>query len=61
LTVRRTVNGYLFMIRDGAPSKFLDRLEAVLEPPLATRAARLKEEWDDDEAFAMFQAQADGF
>lgn len=57
MSVRRAVNGYLFMLRDGASQKFLDRLEAILEPPLQVRAERLREEWDDDEAFATF-AQA---
>lgn len=49
------------MLRDGAPQKFLDRLEMILEPPLATRAERMREEWEDDEAFAMFEQAAGGF
>jgi len=44
------------MLRDGASQKYLDRLEMILEPPLAARAARMREEWDDDEAFAGFSA-----
>lgn len=59
--MRRAINGYLFMLRDGAPQKFLDRLEMVLEPPLELRAERMREEWDDDEAFAGFVAETDGF
>lgn len=55
------MNGYLFMLRDGASQQFLDRLEMILEPPLATRAERLKEEWDDDEAFAAFEQAGTGF
>lgn len=55
------MNGYLFMLRDGASQKFLDRLEMVLEPPLPVRAERMREEWDDDEAFAAFQQAAGGF
>ena len=47
------------MITEGASQRFLDRLEMVLTPPLQTRADRLREEWDDDEAFASFAA-ADG-
>lgn len=54
------MNGYLFMLRDGASQKYLDRLEMILEPPLATRAERMREEWDDDAAFAGF-AQETGF
>jgi len=42
------------MLRDGASEKYLDRLEMILEPPLAARAERMREEWDDDEAFAAF-------
>jgi hypothetical protein len=61
LTVRRAVNGYLHMLRDGAPQKFLDRLEMILEPPLAARAERLREEWDDDEAFSAFAQAGTGF
>lgn len=49
------------MLRDGASQKFLDRLEAALEPPLAVRAARMREEWDDEEAFATFQRAGRGF
>jgi hypothetical protein len=49
------------MLRDGASQKFLDRLEMVLEPPLAARAARLRDEWDDDEAFAGFAQAGTGF
>lgn len=48
------------MLRDGASQKYLDRLEMILEPPLATRAERMREEWDDDAAFAGF-AQETGF
>lgn len=59
--MRRAVNGYLFMLRDGASQKFLDRLEMVLEPPLAARAARLRDEWDDDEAFSAFAQAGTGF
>lgn len=59
--MRRAVNGYLHMMRDGASQKFLDRLEMILEPPLATRAERMREEWDDDEAFAAFASAGDGF
>ncbi len=59
--MRRAVNGYMFMLTDGASQKFLDRLEMVLEPPLAIRSVRLREEWDDDEAFASFEAAAGGF
>jgi len=59
--VRRAVNGYLHMLRDGAPQKFLDRLDMILEPPLAARAERLREEWDDDEAFAAFAQAGTGF
>lgn len=55
------MNGYLFMLRDGASQQFLDRLEMVLEPPLEIRSARMREEWDDDEAFAAFQAAGSGF
>ena len=49
------------MLRDGASQKFLDRLEMVLEPPLAIRAERMREEWDDEEAFAAFQRAGSGF
>jgi hypothetical protein len=49
------------MLRDGAPQKFLDRLEMILEPPLAARASRLREEWDDDEAFSAFAQAGTGF
>ena len=49
------------MLRDGASEKFLDRLDDLLEPPLKTRAERMREEWDDDEAFAGFQQNAGGF
>ena len=59
--MRRAVNGYLFMLRDGASQKFLDHLEMILEPPLATRAERLREEWDDGEAFAAFAQAGSGF
>ena len=59
--MRRAVNGYLHMLRDGASQKFLDRLEMILEPPLAVRSERLKEEWDDDEAFAAFASAGTGF
>lgn len=59
--MRRAVNGYLFMLREGAPQKFLDRIDMVLEPPLEYRAQRMKEEWDDDEAFAGFQTNSTGF
>ena len=55
------MNGYLHMLRDGASQQFLDRLEMILEPPLATRADRLREEWDDDEAFAAFEQSGTGF
>ena len=55
------MNGYLFMLRDGASQKFLDRLDSILEPPLQTRAERLREEWDDGEAFAAFQQAGTGF
>ena len=55
------MNGYLFMLRDGASQKFLDRLDMILEPPLATRAERLRDEWDDDEAFAAFAEAGTGF
>lgn len=55
------MNGYLFMLRDGASQKFLDYLEMQLEPPLEVRAAKMREEWDDDEAFAGFRAVGDGF
>lgn len=55
------MNGYLFMLRDGASQKYLDRLEMILEPPLATRAERMREEWDDDEAFSSFAELAEGF
>lgn len=59
--MRRVVNGYLHMLRDGASQKFLDRLEDILEPPLETRAERMREEWDDGEAFAGFEQESDGF
>lgn len=49
------------MLRDGASQKFVDRLEMVLEPPLQARAERMREEWDDDEAFAGFAQAASGF
>ena len=49
------------MLRDGASQKFLDRLEDILEPPLETRAERMREEWDDGEAFAGFEQESDGF
>lgn len=49
------------MLRDGASQKFLDRLDNILEPPLQTRAERLREEWDDDEAFAAFEQTGSGF
>lgn len=49
------------MLRDGASQKFLDRLDMILEPPLATRAERLRDEWDDDEAFATFAQAGTGF
>jgi hypothetical protein len=49
------------MLRDGASQKFLDRLDMILEPPLATRAERMREEWDDDEAFAAFAQAGTGF
>lgn len=48
------------MLRDGASQKVLDRIEMILEPPLQTRADRLREEWDDAEAFAGFIG-AEGF
>lgn len=54
------MNAYLFMLKDGASQKFLDHLEMALEPPIAVRAARLREEWDDDEAFSAF-AGSSGF
>lgn len=49
------------MLRDGASEKFLDRLDMMLEPPLEIRATRMREEWDDDEAFAGFEALSEGF
>lgn len=49
------------MLKDGASQKFLDRLEMILEPPLATRAERLREEWDDEEAFSAFAQAGTGF
>lgn len=49
------------MLRDGAPQKVLDRIEAALEPPLQMRAQILKETWDDDEAFAAFASSGQGF
>lgn len=49
------------MIRDGASQKYLDRLEMILEPPLQARAERMRQEWDDDEAFAGFAAASTGF
>jgi hypothetical protein len=49
------------MLKDGASQKFLDHLEMVLEPPLAVRSVRLREEWDDDEAFASFERAGEGF
>jgi hypothetical protein len=49
------------MLRDGAPQKYLDRLEMILEPPVQTRAERMREEWDDDEAFAGFTQAGAGF
>ena len=49
------------MLREGAPQKFLDRLEMILEPPLAVRAERMREEWDEDEAFAAFAQVGEGF
>lgn len=61
MTVRRAVNGYLYMLKEGASQKFLDRLEMVLEPPLNVRAERMREEWDDDEAFSMFVQAGEGF
>ena len=61
MSVRRAINGYLHMLRDGASQKFLDRLEMILEPPLPVRAQRIKEEWDDDEAFASFASAGAGF
>lgn len=51
----------MHMLTDGAPQKFLDRLEMILEPPLATRADRLREEWDDGEAFSAFAEAGTGF
>lgn len=59
--MRRAVNGFLFMLRDGASQKFLDRLDMILEPPLEVRSQRMREEWDDEEAFAGFAAEASGF
>ncbi|WP_395160408.1 hypothetical protein [Ilumatobacter sp.] len=55
------MNGYLFMLRDGATEKFLDILEMRLEPPLEVRAARMREDWDDDEAFSGFSEASEGF
>ena len=49
------------MLRDGASEKFLDRLEMILEPPIAARASRMREEWDDGEAFAAFEGSGGGF
>lgn len=49
------------MLRDGASQKFLDRLEMILEPPLEARAIRMREEWDDDEAFSGFAQAGSGF
>jgi hypothetical protein len=49
------------MLKDGASQKFLDRLEMVLEPPLEYRAAQMREEWDDDEAFAGYASAGSGF
>ena len=49
------------MLRDGAPQQFLDRLDSILEPPIMTRAERLRDEWDDDEAFDLFENITDGF
>jgi hypothetical protein len=59
--VRRAVNGYLFMIRDGAPKKLLDRIDMILEPPLQIRAQRMREEWSDEDAFAGFADAGAGF
>lgn len=61
MSVRRAVNAFLFMLKDGADQKFIDRIDNILEPPLQLRASRLKEEWDDAEAFAAFASSGEGF
>lgn len=46
------------MLRENASQQMLDRIEMMLEPPLPVRAERLREEWDDGEAFASFQGES---